>query len=384
MNQTSTRPRATRMQGSDRLIDITGDAIDARSARHDAARDREHGEHRELGRLGAPGSARDTRHILEVRALLFAHGLDERGRRLQLAADSMTDEERRPHHIVAERQGAQQRPDEFAAIYRIADCFDDDLPNVSAVRPLTHKVRVATSDDSTMSKAGAPRFTPREAPSHLRAVPNVRHERPVEQRTNLAPTASVANPQRISGSSKSSQQMIANRHHDAIGTASGLNAIGALALARAVPAESKPEPKVTPRTPLRAVVASPQRSGSYGVVAFWLMFVIAFLFVAVVMHAGIARQQMTLDEINVSLEPDHHRCAGTSTAGQGFTRSTFVNTKLHLGAAHNLQKAHVNAPSKGGLLLHQRAQAGHGSGVCVIHQKHSVGVSHADQRHRNR
>ena len=166
MNQTSTRSRATHTHRPERVIDITDAAMESRSAR---------------------STATASRDVLEVRALLFAHGIDERGRRLPLATDSMSEEERRPHHIVAARQGAQHRPEEFAAVYRIADCFDDDRPNVSNVCRLTHKVRVATSDQSTMSKAGSPRFTPREAPAHLRAVPQIpqsphtRQERQVDR-----------------------------------------------------------------------------------------------------------------------------------------------------------------------------------------------------------
>ncbi len=281
-----------------------------------------------------------------VRALMFAQGLDERGKRLPLASDSMTDEECRPHHVVAERQGSSRHREEFAAIYRIAASFDDGLPNVSGIRPLTHKVRVATAGEQSMSAAGAPRFIPREAPNHLRAVRQRREVQIVDRRTVLAPTAIVENgsfetasPERrttastgpiptasksvrsvrsvgsagsvgsfgSAGSGRIGPRMLAaaGRQHDASSTTF---AVGALALARAIPVVSgnaTGEAKPT-RPVLRAVAAAPKKFASYGVVAFWVMFVMAFLFVAVVMHAGIANRQMTLDEINVRLEQSEY------------------------------------------------------------------------------
>jgi hypothetical protein len=88
MNHTGTPVRTALRAGL--VVDITDEALERRAA------------HRSAHRLDSD----------VVRALMFAQGLDERGKRLPLASDSMTEEERYPHHVVAERQGLRRRPAE--------------------------------------------------------------------------------------------------------------------------------------------------------------------------------------------------------------------------------------------------------------------------------
>ncbi len=272
----------------------------------------------QVGRSHSSVSSRTAENVRGVdtdivRALMFAQGLDERGGRLPLASDSMSDEERRPHHIVAERQGSVHRPTEFAEIYRMAESFEDGLPNVSAVRPLTHKVRLATSDQESITSAGAPLFTPREAPSHLRALPQRRELPTVDRRTALAPTASFSTPRSprltqpsAGNAARASRSRTLSTTVQPGNTTSASVAVGALAFAQPVAASAQRDIAKPLRPALHAVSSAPKKIASYGVVAFWVMFVMAFLFVAVVMHAGIAHRQMTLDEINVQLEQSEY------------------------------------------------------------------------------
>jgi cell division protein FtsL len=341
MSKTGTHTRAAlrpnhNLHRSQRVIDITDEATRARglsgqkaSTTHSRGIADRHpspasqtGTQRDPLRVDRFGPDSDS--LAVTRALLFAHGLDERGRRLALASDSMSDEERRPHHIVAQRQGAPRIPIEFADVYRRAEQFDDELPNVRNVVPLTHKVRIATTDRSALSESGAPRFDPRPSPGGLRLVAGERLTRPVRTAPSperLAPSArfapvttaarthSVRPSTTAAGSSPAAPSAAKPSHAPSplnvgrVGRSTdghdGLSAVGALALARAVPAQARRSN--TAPTKLHAV-SSPRRTHSFGVATFWVVFLLAFLFVAVVMHAGIANRQMTLDEINVELE----------------------------------------------------------------------------------
>ncbi len=297
MNHTGTPARTALRPGL--VVDITDEALEQR---------------RTTGQRHAYRSDSDV-----VRALMFAQGLDERGKRLPLASDSMTEEERHPHHVVAERQGPGRCPAEFAAVYRIADAFDDGLPNVSAIRTLSHKVRMATAEEASMSAAGAPRFAPRDVPAQLRALPR-RYEAPgPHRRSVLAPTASLSvtpetsspGVREIDGSDRSARRtnpirpLTASTGRSTDGSSMPL-ASGSLALATPVPLRASKETAKPARPSLHAVSSAPKKITSYGVVAFWVLFVMGFLFVAVVMHAGIAHRQMTLDEINVQLEQSEY------------------------------------------------------------------------------
>jgi hypothetical protein len=230
---------------------------------------------REVIDITETGLARDDQPNADmniVRALMFAQGIDEQGRRLPMASDEMVDEEKRPHHIVPERQTAERRPTEFADAYRRADYFGDRLPNVTNIRPLTRETRLATrrngSDDGL-------RFTPAEPPE-LRVVPPLNAGRTMP-RQNLAPTASHSQ------------------------FSAGPVAIGALAIAPSFDNDATLRGAHT-RPALRSVSSSRRPWGLYSVFSFWAVFVSAFLFAAVVMHAGLASRQVKLDRINVQLE----------------------------------------------------------------------------------
>jgi hypothetical protein len=234
---------------------------------------------REVIDITESGLARDEQPNADmnvVRALMFAQGIDEQGRRLALASDEMTDEEKRPFHIVAQRQTADQRPAQYADVYRRADHFGDGRPNVTDIRPLTRETRLATRRGN---ESGDLRFDPVEPPV-LRVVPSSSGGRTMP-RQSLAPTASS----RRSNSENQSTPV----------------AIGALALAPVFDNDSVAR-SATRRPILREVAPTRRPWGLYSTFSFWTMFVVAFLFAAVVMHAGLASRQVKLDRINVELE----------------------------------------------------------------------------------
>jgi hypothetical protein len=228
-----------------------------------------------------------------VRALMFAQGLDERGRRLPLASDFMSEDELRPNHIMAQRQNATQRPPEFDAIYRRADDFGDGKPNVHSVTRLTRTVRLASNEK--IGKESALTFSPGEAPLHL-----------VKSRVSTMPSATgrvaPAVPSRTTA--LRSTESRPNRGSDARSESQNQSSsIGALALALAPVFSGDAAPAASPtRAKLQAVATRQRPWNIYGVALFWTAFIITFLFAAVVMHAGLASHQVSLDKMNTELD----------------------------------------------------------------------------------
>jgi cell division protein FtsL len=248
-----------------------------------------------------------------VRALMFAQGLDERGHRLELASDSMTDEECRPHHIVAHRQGRLTRTAHQAAIYASADRFEDGGVGVSGLRRQLDGVPSRPGNrDAGRRPAGPPRpdrqssrpaatTKPASLGSHLRlaeteapAVP-VRSGAASQQRDVSRPAISA---HRRTVTRAGTQPLTAAAPVASNQTISA----GALALAPRAERSASRQHRETVRPDLRVVAARSRPWGLYAVMLFWTAFAFAFLFAAVGMHAGLAQNQVGLDEVNVELE----------------------------------------------------------------------------------
>jgi cell division protein FtsL len=231
--------------------------------------------------MGRDGGAHADVNI--VRALMFAQGLDERGRRLALSSDFMTEDELRPNHVMATRQSALLLTDDQKAIYRKADRFGDGQPNVHSVTQLTRTARLAVVQ---ASKSESLRFSPKEPPMWLVPADRGRKTEPTTPRFIPATATNLK-----SGGGASSTDF---------------GAIGSLALAgpltQSSPGAGEDQANKQDRARLHAVATRQRPWSIYGVAMFWTAFLIVFLFAAVIMHAGLASHQVSLDKMNTDLE----------------------------------------------------------------------------------
>lgn len=80
----------------------------------------------------------------------------------------------------------------------------------------------------------------------------------------------------------------------------------------------------------------------------------------------------------------HHSRTGPGATGQGFTDTALEHTQGHTLARYKLQKAHVHALRKMAALLYRGPQRGDIGRVHIVHQHHSMGVTHGNGRYQNR
>ncbi len=211
------------------------------------------------------GSGDDRRAI--SRALLFANGTDERGRRLPLVFDQ------------PRGSGRASTPPKYSdrriqGIYAIAD-LDDGAPNVRLIGPRSN----GTAPPSCVVRTGdASRAdTPRSVSS--RRVGNGGDGGEIGKRA-------VASRRSSGGRGPT---------HAVIGAT-------ALALSMDLEAHSDATTEVAARTDLR-VVSRPTPMWGRRLTAFlWSMFIFGVAFLAVVLHATLAERQAALDTIHVNLE----------------------------------------------------------------------------------
>lgn len=229
----------------------------------------------DLTQQSQSGSAGDDRRGI-ARALLFANGIDERGRRLALVFDQPRGSGRAS--VVCKYSDRR-----IEAIYASAD-LDDGAPNVRMIGPssihATSPARVVNTDES--SRGDAPR---------------------------------VLSPRRAADGDAGGKRAVASRRSSARPGPSGGSGpspvvIGATALAVQINLDPRAEAAsaVSARTDLRVVARPTPMWGRRLTALFWSTFIFGVAFLAVVLHATLAERQATLDTIHVNLdraERDH-------------------------------------------------------------------------------
>jgi hypothetical protein len=281
-------------------------------------------ERRDVFDLTGDGLGRVT-DVATLRALLFAQGLNERGGRLPLASDYMSEEELRPNHIVAHRQRSHADRSAHAEVYRRADRFEDGQPNITDIRPIGASVlrgaprrpgNGAVTRQTTPSSGPAPTArvaretaqaaTVRTSPSHRASASTA--ATPGQSRSMRATASNERVGRATAGTQRGSRVANASTQRPALEISEPAMVAGALALAPQ--AESRSAREGAPsRASLRVVTARRRPWGLYAVIMFWTLFLFAFLFAAVAMHAGLAQNQVSLDLVNVELEKSEARNA---------------------------------------------------------------------------
>ena len=205
-------------------------------------------------------AGRDQRRDI-VRALMFAHGIDERGRRLPLAVD------RAPVGLRSRRvvpTSDRLRDARVAAIYAQAD-LDDGQPNVRVIG------RVSASSANERASRVTRRATG-TVPGTRRATSGTD-----AGNTRAKATSSAASTGRFltSGNAALAPQ--------------DLPFIAGQDVARS-------------QADLRVVLRPVSMWGRRLTAMFWTFFIVGLLFLAVVMHATLAQRQGQLDDTHVQVE----------------------------------------------------------------------------------
>jgi cell division protein FtsL len=251
------------------------------------------------------------------RALLFAHGVDEHGRRLALATDSMTEEEIRPHHVLAMSQSRIGLSERELAVYAAAERFDDEFGNVMNLRVVGGVVATNTSGFAFAPRRSAETHRARSSQA---VMPRGGVRMPVPQLTTprqasaASPAAHAKTPLRSrepgnAGQTRPTHQAspvgLANQRQSSNFTFEPVSS-GALALAPHMEEQprrsERPQHRVQQRPQLTVVSSRSRWSSKHGVAAFWTVFAIAVLFSIVIIRAGIAGDQAELDQLNVKLQ----------------------------------------------------------------------------------